>query len=215
MESVKDVFVKNIKSEFGKLNAQPDQKNFMSYRATESDKYAKMATEEKIVVKPITKKMKEKILKKTNGKLENIGKKENLEATSSSSSGAYSGPLFGEESEFIKKSESETPNKIEAKEATTSSSVGAYSQPSIWAPSKKKWGPSKKTQIPGGAFVKVKKKCKTFPYCNQGDINALVLSKNSSLREAVAKVAKKLDLNENVIFNILVEEYSKIKKRDK
>ena len=89
--------------------------------------------------------------------------------------------MFGGDDEFWERSKSENPKleeqveKVEAKEATGSGSVGGYSQPAMWAKSTKKkdWGPSRKTQIPGGGFVKIKKKCTKFPYCNQGDINAL------------------------------------------
>lgn len=155
------------------------------------------------------------------------GKEETKEATGTGSSGAYSGPLFGGETKFIKKSQSETPklkegiatgamglDKVEAKEATGSGSVGGYSSPSMWAKSTKKkdWGPSRKTQVPGGSFVKVKKKCTKFPYCNQGDINALHITKNESVKEAIRKVSKKLNIGENVIINILEHEYSKNKK---
>jgi hypothetical protein len=149
-------------------------------------------------------------------------KSEATEATGSGSSGAYSGPLFGE---FNTKSDAETPkltkesdvDKVEAKEATTSGSVGGYETPSMWAKSTKKkdWGPSRKTQIPGGGFVKVKKKCTKFPYCNQGDINALKISKNESVKEAIKSVAMKLNVGENVIKSILEHEYQKINKRQK
>jgi hypothetical protein len=149
------------------------------------------------------------------------------EATGSGSSGAYSGPLFGGDSTFLKKSKSETPKleestvdsdgveKVEATEATTSGSVGGYQSPSMWAKSTKKkdWGPSRKAQIPGGSFVKVKKKCTKFPYCNQGDINALKISKNESVKEAIKSVAHKLGISENIIVNILEQEYSKLKQR--
>ena len=149
-------------------------------------------------------------------------KSEATEATGSGSSGAYSGPLFGE---FNTKSDSETPNltkesdveKIEATEATGSGSVGGYESPSMWAKSTKKkdWGPSRKTQIPGGGFVKVKKKCTKFPYCNQGDINSLKITKNESVKEAISMVAKKLNIGENTIKSILEHEYQKMNKRDK
>jgi hypothetical protein len=131
-------------------------------------------------------------------------KKETKEATGSGSSGAYSGPVFGGDDAFWERSRSETPGlkesdieKVEAKEATTSGSVGGYETPAMWAKSTKKkdWGPSRKTQIPGGGFVKVKKKCTKFPYCNQGDINNLKISKNESVKEAI--------------------EYEKLKKRTK
>lgn len=158
------------------------------------------------------------------------GKEESKEATGSGSSGAFSAPLFGGESEFYQKSDSETPklkeglasgamglDKVEAKEATGSGSVGGYSSPSMWAKSTKKkdWGPSRKTQIPGGGFVKVKKKCTRFPYCNQGDINALKITKNESVKEAIKTVSQKTGISEKVITNILEHEYSKTRKRNK
>jgi hypothetical protein len=163
-------------------------------------------------------------------KLKKIERQETDEATSSGSSGAFEGPLFGGETDFAKKSNSETPkldegiavgamglDKVEAKEATGSGSVGGYSSPAMWAKStsKKDWGPSRKTQIPGGGFVKVKKKCTKFPYCNQGDINALKITKNESVKEAIKNVAKNMGVSENVIKTILEHEYEKNQKRNK
>ena len=132
---------------------------------------------------------------------------ETTEATGSGSSGAYSSPLFS----------GEEPKKVETKEATGSGSVGAYSTPAAWSKSTKKidWGGKKKTQIPGGAFVSVKKKCSKFPYCNKGDINALDIYKNESVMEAIKNVSKKLKLNETVIKSILEYEYEKLTKRNK
>jgi hypothetical protein len=153
-----------------------------------------------------------------------LKKIETKEATGSGSSGAYSGPVFGGNDEFWERSRSETPklkesdaDKVEAKEATTSGSVGGYESPSMWAKStsKKDWGPSRKTQIPGGGFVKVKKKCTKFPYCNQGDINNLKISKNESVKEAIENVANKLGISKNVIVNILEHEFENSRKRTK
>jgi hypothetical protein len=111
----------------------------------------------------------------------------------------------------------ETIEKVEAKEATGSGSVGGYETPAMWAKSTKKkdWGPSRKPQIPGGGFVKVKKKCTKFPYCNQGDINALKISKNEAVESAIKEVAKKMNIGENVIRTILEHEYEKLNKRSK
>jgi hypothetical protein len=151
-------------------------------------------------------------------------KKEAKEATGSGSVGAYSAPVFGGNDEFWEKSKSETPKleesnteKVEAKEATGSGSVGAYSTPAMWAKStsKKDWGPSRKTQYPGGGFVKIKKKCTKFPYCNQGDINNLKITKNESVKEAIETVANKLGISKQVIMNILEHEYEKINKTNK
>jgi hypothetical protein len=153
-----------------------------------------------------------------------IKKSEPKEATGSGSSGAYVGPVFSEteNSEFWEKSRSENPKlkeseveKVEAKEATTS--VGGYESPSMWAKSTKKkdWGPSRKTQYKGGSFVKIKKKCTTFPYCNQGDISNLKLSKNESVKEAIKRVASKLNIDESVIITILEHEYQNKNKSNK
>ena len=154
-------------------------------------------------------------------------KGETKEATGSGSVGAFSAPVFGgDDDEFWDKSRAESHlankikeevEKVEATEATGSGSVGAYSSPSMWAKSTKKkdWGPSRKTQVPGGKFVSVKKKCTKFPYCNQGDINALNISKNESVKEAIKSVAQKLNVSESVITTILEYEYEKLNKRSK
>jgi hypothetical protein len=155
-----------------------------------------------------------------------IKKSEPKEATTSGSIGGYSAPVFNEteNNEFWEKSRSETPKlkeseveKVEAKEATTSGSIGGYQSPSMWAKSTKKkdWGPSRKTQYKGGSFVKIKKKCTTFPYCNQGDITNLKLSKNESVKEAIKRVASKLNIDESVIITILEHEYQNKNKTNK
>ena len=157
-------------------------------------------------------------------KYKHVGKEESKEATGSGSVGAYSAPVFGGNDEFWEKSKSETPSlkesdveKVEATEATTTGSSGAYETPAMWAKSTKKkdWGPSRKTQYPGGSFVKVKEKCTKFPYCNQGDINALKLSKNESVQDAIKEVSKKMGLSEDVIITILEHEYQILNKRTK
>ena len=158
------------------------------------------------------------------GKKLKKGKSETKEATGSGSAGAFSGPIAFKDSDFVRRSFAETPGlkesdveKVEAKEAATSGNVGGYESPSMWAKStnKKDWGPSRKTQIPGGGFVKIKKKCTKFPYCNQGDINNLKISKNESVKEAIDNVAKKLGVSKNVIMSILEHEYENVGKRIK
>ena len=122
-----------------------------------------------------------------------LKKIENKEATSTGSSGAYSAPLFS----------GEEPEKVEATESTTS--VGAYESPAAWAKStgKKDWRGKSKTQIPGGAFVTVKKKCKSFPYCNQGDIKSLKIYERKEVKDAIQNVSKKLNISETVIKAII------------
>ena len=157
-------------------------------------------------------------------KLNGKKKEESKEATGSGSSGAFVGPVFGGDDEFWERSRSENPKlkeseveKVEAKEATTTGSSGGYETPAMWAKStsKKDWGPSRKTQYKGGSFVKVKKKCTKFPYCNQGDITNLKLSKNESVRNAIKNVADQLNIDESVIITILEHEYQMRSKRNK
>lgn len=123
-----------------------------------------------------------------------LKKIESKEATTTGSAGSYE-PLFS----------GEEPKKVEATEATTSASVGAYETPAAWAKStsKKHWRGKSKTQIPGGSFVSVKKKCKSFPYCNQGDIKSLKIYENDIVKESIENVAKTLGVSENVIKSII------------
>ncbi len=128
-------------------------------------------------------------------------KKETKEATGTGSSGAYAAPLFS----------GEEPKKVEAKEATGSGSVGAYETPAAWAKSTKSkdWRGKSKTQIPGGSFVSVKKKCKSFPYCNQGDIKSLKIYERREVKSAIENVARKLNIKETVIKAIIQHELEK------
>ena len=146
-----------------------------------------------------------------------VTKKETKEVTGTgASSGSYSSPVFGD-SAFTAKSNAEVPKKVEANEVTGASSSGQYSGPAIWAKSSspKDWEPSRKPQYKGGEFVKVKGKCKRFPYCNQGDITNLKLSKNESVKEAIKNVASKLNIDESLIITILEHEYQMKNKRNK
>ena len=61
----------------------------------------------------------------------------------------------------------------------------------------------------------VKKKCTKFPYCNQGDINNLKISKNESVKESIYRVAKKMGVSPNVVMTILEHEYEILNKRIK
>lgn len=128
-------------------------------------------------------------------------KKEQKEMTGTgSSSGSYE-PLFS----------GEEPKKVETKEATGSGSSGSYETPKMWAKStsKKDWRGKAKTQIPGGKFVQVKKKCKKFPYCNQGDINALNIFENETVKKIVGKISTNYNLHEDFIREIISNEIGK------
>ena len=115
-------------------------------------------------------------------------------------------PLYYDDLEKVEK-----PKKEETKEATSSASSGSYESPAFGAKSMspKDWRGASKTQIPGGAFVQVKKKCKTFPYCNQGDINALKISRNPIVKKKKKQLAEKYGVSENVIMDIIMRELKK------
>jgi len=138
-------------------------------------------------------------------------KKGEQKETSAISAGGFSAPLgFDPQSKFVKDSFEETPKKTETKEATGASSAGSYVTTSAWAKSlsPKDWRGKSKTQIPGGGFVQVKKKCKTFPYCNQGDINALKITKPKKNKKKVVKeLSDRHNLSETIIRKILQAEF--------
>jgi hypothetical protein len=142
-------------------------------------------------------------------------KKETKEATGSGSAGGFLAPVgFNPNSKFVKDSFKETPKKVETKEATGSGSAGAYVTPAAWAKSTKKkhWRGKSKTQIPGGQFVQVKKECKTFPYCNQGDINALNLTNEQKLDKIVSELSEKYNISEQYIKKLLIQNLHKGKR---
>jgi len=168
------------------------------------------------------------------GRYKRVGKEESKESTGSGSAGAYSGPLFSTTKKEMEedcwkgykevggkmKNGKMVPNcvkegkdgdvqKVEATEATGSGSSGSYETTSAWAKSTKKkdWGGRKKTQIPGGKFVQVKKKCQKFPYCNQGDIKALKIFENEKVKQAIQNISKRHNISENVIKTIIAYEY--------
>lgn len=146
-------------------------------------------------------------------------KEENTEATGAASAGGYS-TLFSSEPESsvtkkdIIKTVREQVEKVEATEATSSSSSGQYSQPAIWAKSmsKKNWKGASTKYMPGAKRVQVKKKCKKFPYCNQGDIGALKIFENESVQNAIDSVSSSYKIDRNFISEII---FNEIRKRQK
>ena len=71
---------------------------------------------------------------------------------------------------------------------------------------KKDWRGASKTQIPGGKFVQVKEKCKKFPYCNQGDIKALNIFENETLKKVIKNLSIKHNLSEDIIKSVILSE---------
>lgn len=149
-------------------------------------------------------------------------KEESKEAMGAASAGGYSAPLFSTTKGDIVKGvktvreeiEEDDIKKVETKEATTSASSGQYSSPAIWAKSlnKKDFRGYSKPLYKGGKFVQVKKKCKKFPYCNQGDINALKIFENESMQNAIESVSKTYNLDKEFISEIIYQEIRKTKR---
>jgi len=151
-------------------------------------------------------------------------KTETKESTDASSSGSFE-PAFGgtiTKREIYKLHNSKKYGKEEnIKEALEASASGEYDVP---FPDKKRKDPLsiggpetiKKTRAvkdknfpkwggPGGVFIKIKEKCKKFPYCNQGDINAIEV-----LREAIDDTSKKLGIPRQEIENIVLNQIKEI-----
>jgi hypothetical protein len=154
-------------------------------------------------------------------------KEENTEATGAGAAGAYSMPLFSTTKGDVVKSVKTVREQIESdggmglsdgetvkaetKEATSSSSSGQYNQPAIWAKSMKKkdWKGASTKWMPGSKRVQVKKKCTRFPYCNQGDINALKIFENESVQNAIDSVSSNYGINKEYISEIVFQEIRK------
>lgn len=150
------------------------------------------------------------------------------ETTGASSSGAYSAPLFGGKPVKINKIHNMTESELPIDEATVADSSGQYDAPfgsggrnplkiggnrsvdkRIKDINKKKNFP--KYGGPKGVFVKVKEKCKTFPYCNQGDINALeIINEVKGLKEAIKKIATDKGLPYSEVEKVVLNEINKI-----
>lgn len=117
----------------------------------------------------------------------------------------------------------EKPKKEETKEATTSASAGAYDV-AFGAPKKDPLKLSNPKTVdkelrsvtdknfpklggPGSKYVRIKDKCKKFPYCNQGDINALEFFESDMVKEAIENISLRQSLPINVIKSIVLHEF--------
>ena len=103
--------------------------------------------------------------------------------------------------------------EVEMGEATSTASSGAYVTPRFWAKNKKNQRFSTERWMPGAQYVKVKDKCKKFPYCNQGDINALKIWEQDIMKESAKKVAKKTGKSESEVREMVEKEIAEIIRR--
>jgi hypothetical protein len=110
------------------------------------------------------------------------------EVTTSSSSGQYDAP-FG--------SGGKNPLKIGGEKSIKQSRA-------VTDKNFPKWGG------PDGVFIKVKEKCKKFPYCNQGDINAIEMLEMDELTESVKNVSKMMGIPFSEMEKTVINEINKI-----
>ncbi len=144
------------------------------------------------------------------------GSKEPKEATGASSAGGFQGPAFSmwsEDDEAKKEYKKSDTKKVEATEATGSSSVGAYDAPGFEDVNMRGNNPVgsgkqfKKPLYKGGDFAVIKKGCKTFPYCSQGnskDKPVKLTKKLSPMNEAIENVSKMTGISVEEIKNIIL-----------
>lgn len=157
----------------------------------------------------------------------NIDGEDVKEMTGADSAGAFSAPAFGGKKTVVNKIHNMTEEE-ELDEVTDASSSGAYDVPlfggtkgrknplSIGGPDsiykgravkdKKfpKWGG------PGGKFVKIKDKCKKFPYCTQGDMSALELMETQEIKSAIMETAKKYGISTKEVNNLVLNQIKEI-----
>jgi len=134
------------------------------------------------------------------------------EQTSSGSAGAYAPPMGWDPKKQGSTVQSKSlSEEEEVDEQTGSGSSGSYSQPQIWAKNYKNWKAVQDPNFPkwggpGGTYVRVKKKCSHFPYCNQGDINALEFYEEKTLKEAIENVSQRTNKSVSYLKNIILNE---------
>jgi len=146
-----------------------------------------------------------------------LKKVESKESTGASSAGAYSGPAFGP---TILKKDIYKIHNSNLDEAFAGGDAGSYDVPFLGTTPKGRKNPLKidgpesmaksravkdknfpKWGGPGGVFIKIKEKCKKFPYCNQGDINAIEV-----LKETIENTAKNTGIPKEEIEKIIINE---------
>jgi len=168
-------------------------------------------------------------------KIGDIKKMETKESMGADASGAFEGPAFGS---TILKKDLYKPNNTkkynvneeeEFKEATDASSSGSYDVPLFGKTPKGRRDPLRidgeksikqsravkdkkfpKWGGPDAIFIKVKDKCKKYPYCNQGDINVIEMLEMEELTQAITEIAKEMKVPFKEIEKIVLNEIKQI-----
>jgi len=161
--------------------------------------------------------------------------KQEVEETGADSSGSFEGSAFGGDGDVVKRKISKIPNfepnEQELEEVTDSSSSGAFDVPAFGKSTSggrrdplkidgpdsiykgravkdknfPKWGG------PDSVFVKVKEKCKKFPYCNQGNTGAIeFVSEDQEIQQIISEISKTYGLPRKQVENIILNEIKDI-----
>lgn len=154
-------------------------------------------------------------------------KMDTKEMTGADSSGSFSAPGFGGKKTVVKKIHN-TKKEEELAEVTDASSSGSYDVPlfggtkgrknplSIGGPDSIYKGRAVKDKNfpkfggPGGKFVKIKDKCKKYPYCTQGDMSAIELLESQEIKSAIHETAKKYGLSTKEVSNLVLNQIKEI-----
>jgi hypothetical protein len=162
-------------------------------------------------------------------------KAEEVKETGADSSGSFEGSAFGGDGDVIKRKISKIPNfepnEQELGEVTDSSSSGAFDVPAFGKSTSggrkdplKIDGPNSiykgravkdknfpKWGGPDSVFVKVKEKCKKFPYCNQGNTGAIeYVNEDKEIQQIINEISKTYGLPRKQVENIVLNEIKDI-----
>jgi hypothetical protein len=162
-----------------------------------------------------------------------VPKTETKESTDAGSSGSFSGPVFGggiTKREIYKIHNAKLHEEVEMGEATDASSSGSYDVPLFGKTPKGNRNPLKidgpnsiykgravkdkkfpKYGGPDGVYVKIKEKCKKFPYCNQGNTGALeFIKEDSEIKDAINEISKKYGIPRKEVEKIVLNDINQI-----
>ena len=115
------------------------------------------------------------------------------EITDCSSSGSYDVPLFGKSPKGRR-----NPLKIDGPDSI-------YKGRAVKDKNFPKWGG------PDSVFVKVKEKCKKFPYCDQGNTGAIeFVNEDKEIKQVITETSKKFGIPYKEMEKIVINEISKI-----
>lgn len=162
-----------------------------------------------------------------------VPKTETKESTDAGSSGSFSGTAFGggiTKREIYKIHNAKLHEEVEMGEATDASSSGSYDVPLFGKTPKGNRNPLKidgpnsiykgravkdkkfpKYGGPDGVYVKIKEKCKKFPYCNQGNTGALeFIKEDSEIKDAINEISKKYGIPRKEVEKIVLNDINQI-----